>query len=311
MANGIEHKSVDSVMEAFRSYDLPNFSIWAGKQLRVKYEGGNWDEGLQELLNYLNVILAANTQCVYSLRVYPEDVTHIDNKTPYDGSTTFMLSPAVPTTTQNGVTIIDRNGNQVGSSRTDPAVLRELEQLRTKTDQLQSDLNRKEIELLKQDFDHQIAGLKREYEEQPELSWGDKALAFFEKLLEKPEVIEKTGKAIAGIFNKGNNYIIEHPQVVQTSPISGTNTETEQEMETTIFENHFLTPEERKLKKHEQSELMIQRLTPLDDDKHQDIQNECLTSLETRIGNVTLSRMLLAVAGLDNHELNKLISHLD
>jgi hypothetical protein len=49
MSVGIEHRSIDTVLQAYLDYDKANFSIWAGKQLRVKYEGGNIDQGVQEL----------------------------------------------------------------------------------------------------------------------------------------------------------------------------------------------------------------------------------------------------------------------
>ncbi len=130
MATGIEHRSIDTIMDAYNNGGLPNFSIWAGPQLRIKYEGGNVDEGYSTLNNYLNVIKNANTHTVYTLKLYPAETQKINNKTDYDGSTSFMLRDDIPVRAdQNGVTVIDRTIN--GSNNNNQGLQMFLEKMMT------------------------------------------------------------------------------------------------------------------------------------------------------------------------------------
>lgn len=330
MAAGIEHRSVDSVIQAYQDYGYPNFSIWNGKRLCVVYDGDNTDEGLQTLINYLNTILAAGTQAVYMLKVYPEGVK-ANSGTNYNGSTTFMLSPTAMTTTApapggvGSVHFIDRTGNN--SQATGKEVLSRIDSLEKENQRLQKELQDAKLNQIRTDFDNRIAGLQRQYEEKEEPTWWEKGL---ELLKEKPDTLDRLGnileKVISGIRRGNKNYIVEQPAgggsmagTTHKSPPADPAGENSENMETEEIQlttegaliNPLLTPEERQLKKKEQGAILVERLTPLSQDQHDDLQSDCLEIIEKRVGPVTLSRMLLAVASLDNDDLNKLLNNLD
>lgn len=319
MAAGIEHRSAESVLNSYQDYDLPNFSIWNGKRLCIKYDQGNADEGYQALVNYLNTIAQSNTMAVYTLKVYPEKCTGITNGTLYEGSTTFMLSPAATTIQQNGVTIIDPSSKtaQYGSKE----LVSRIEKLEQENVSLRDKLHKEELDRIRQDFTHQISGLNREQEEK---SGWDKFLDILER---KPEMLERgidrffdgAGK-IAGLFRTQKNYILEQP--ASRGAIAGTENKSEPINDTAVetsydttaegaMINPFLTIEESRLKSGAQSEIIRSKLEPLTQDQHDDIQSECMEAIEKRLGPVTLSLMLLKVASLDNADMNKLLNNLD
>src|SRR4051812_1386731 len=126
MSTGIEHRQITTIMDCYTNYDKPNFSIWAGPTLRIKYEGGNVDIGYQQLLDYLNLIQSSDTRTVYTLRVYPATTTGINNKTEYEGSTSFMLTTTPTITNDLGKTVFVGNNTPV---KADPLIQQQLEQL--------------------------------------------------------------------------------------------------------------------------------------------------------------------------------------
>jgi hypothetical protein len=312
-------------MQAYQEYGMPNFSILQGKRLCVAYDDGNIDEGTTKLLSYLNQILASNTASVYLLRVYPENVP-VNSSTGYSGSTTFMLSPQALTTTAPGpggvgsVQIIDRGG-QVQQYQGSKELAARVEKLEAENRNLLDRVHKAELDNIRTEFTNQIAGIRKDHEQDSKGSWHDRLFDFLEK---KPEAIDKVGnmlQGIAGIFRSNKDYIINKgpgaaaavsgtKQTAENSDTMNTDQQVQLTPEGALI-NPFLEPAERDLKSSEQSRILIERLTPLDQEKHDEIQSECLEIIESRIGAVTLSRMLLAVAGMSSDGLNKLINHLD
>lgn len=311
MANGIEHRNGESVVSAYRFYELPNFLILCGAEPRISYKGGDIDEGTMKLQQYLDMIEQSNTGAVYTLRVYPADVTNITNKTPYEASTRFLLNANVPVKTdEQGITIIDRS-RPAAPTPVNTEMAKRLDKLEEDNRKLQERLTDERINALKQDFDNRIAGLQNQ---EPEKSPWDRVGEWIDKILDKPESIKAIAGTIKDIISPSTNNYITNPG---TTNLAGTNSDTmpENNIETAEvsgpFVNHFLTPEEKKLKKKEQAALMVERLSKIDDDAHETVQNECLESIQSRIGAVTLSRMLIAVASLDDDDMNRLLNNLD
>lgn len=310
------------MMQAYQDYGYPNFSIVQGKRFCIGYDGNNIDEGVSTLLNYLNSILANNTASVYLLRVYPEGVS-VDSGSNYKGSTTFMLSPTAMTTTVPGpggvgtIQIMDRGGQYQAAQPKD--LMSRVEKLEKENESLRERVHKAELDNIRTDFSNQIAGLKRDQDEKGQPSWVDRIFDFLEK---KPDAMDKVGEmvsSIAGIFSGRKDYIVNRTAPAAVSGTTKTADNSNQDMEPQQVQltqegaliNPFLQDSERSLKRGEQQKILADRLTPLTQDQHDDIQGECLEVIENRIGSATLSRMLLAVACMDNDDLNKLLNHLD
>jgi hypothetical protein len=189
MSNGIEYREIEGIMDAYSNGDNPNFSIWAGKSLRVKYEGCNVDEGSQMLRNYLNTIQQSNTQTVYTLRVYHETKIKISSNTDYDGSLTFMLSPTAPVRIENGLTVIDRTpGTAAQSNNPMIAMLQqELQEQRKLNEAILAKLHNAELDNLKEHFENRINGLNTP--EKPDMQ--DRLIGMLDRVIEKPDLIRE------------------------------------------------------------------------------------------------------------------------
>lgn len=322
MGAGIEHRSAQGVLEAFQDYDCPNFTIWNGKRLCYTCDDDNMDIGMQTLINCLNQISQSGTSAIYLIKVYAQDCGKITSSTPYRGSTTFMLSPTALTTTGPGpggvgsVHIIDNAGKtaQYGTRELNTR----LDALEKENRELLERVHKSELNEIRNDFTRQIAGITQQAEDK---TWWDR---LFDTLEKKPEILDKLGDGlakVAGIFRDRKDYIVNPAggSVSGTTKNASTNTENNEDVETDDIKlspegaliNPFLHDNERTLKASERSKILVDRLTPLTQDQHDDIHNETLQVIEQRIGSVTLSRMLLAVACMDNEDLNKLLNHLD
>ena len=312
---GIEHYNPASVIQAYTDYEKPNFSIWSGKRLCVVYEDGNSDQGLQLLINALNTIAMSNTSAVYTLKVYDEDCGRISSKTEYRGSTTFMFTGnAAAAPGEKGMVMFQ---GAAGPAKTDPAVSSKLATLEKENTELREKLHKTELQQLRDEltttFETRISGITAANQEPT--TW-DKVTQLLdnEKL---PNLLEKIVDKIADIITgKKENYI----QQPGGGAVSGTNhKQTEQPMENDQIQltaegalvNPYLSPEEMEFKKDRQSQIMRERLKGKDQEEYDGIQSDCLEIIEKRVGAVTLCRMLIAVACLDNHDLNKLLNNLD
>lgn len=305
---GIEHRSANSVLEAYQQYALPNFSIWSGKSLRWKYEGGNGDEGMQMLQNCLQTIQDSGTTTIYTIRVYPAERTKITSNTEYDGSTNFQLTSYVAG--GNGQGSITIANPQQAPAKIDPLWMNRLTLLEDENKKLRNELHANQLrsmeERLNNQFSKQIAGLK----EQATDKWEK-----FDSILEKHW--GKVKEVVGAIRNEfaPNNYIVDQGKQVAVNGTKSSH-EIDTNMDTKFTDegaliNPFLTPEQQGLKLHEKSAIVKSLIEKTDKDTQDDIQSECLEIIEKRISNITLTRMLLAVACLDNHSMNKLLSNLD
>ena len=326
MASGIEHRTIDSVLQSYQDSGLTNFSIWNGKRLCVKYDGGNVDEALNTLIAYLNQIATSGTMSVYMLKVHADDTksTAINNGSVYEGSTTFMLSPvAVTTTTPTGVTIIDPASKTAGYGQKD--LITRLEKLEQQNQEYRDLLHKQDLEKIKADFTNQIAGIKKKEDKK---HWLDRVMDYVETKPDQVEkILDKTFDSIGrltSIFREQKNYIVNKPAA--GGAVAGTTNKSEQKTdtetmatETDSYElttegaliNPFLTDDERKLKSGAQSEIIRSKIGSLDQDAHDEIQSECMEIIEKRIGAVTMSLLLLKLASLDNSDLNKVLNNLD
>jgi len=311
MARGIEHKSVDGVIDAYILNDHPNWGLFSGREIMIAYEDGNMDAGMSMLKDYLDILQQGGSSAVYTLRIYNDDVKNITDKTGYRASTTCMLNSNTATRTENGVTIIDRGvGNTAapGNNAASALIMARLDKLETENARLRDENHKQEIKFLMDKLDKAIAGTEAKEEKKP---WWENLI---EKVSERPESIGKFLEPIKDLFVEKKNYIVQ--TVPQTVPVAGTDNKEEPPMSNTQatagpLQNPFITDEERKMSSDEQSKLLIDRLAKLTDEEHEDVQNECLESIAARISHVTLTRMLLAVADMDDKNMNKLLNHLD
>jgi hypothetical protein len=306
--SGIEHRTADSVIQAYNRYDCCNFSIWAGKRLCVKHDSGNSDIAIGELNDFLNTISGAQTQTVYTLRVYADSVDNINSNTAYEGSTTFCLMPAGIPRGENGISILPIQGQNV-PAKIDPAKDSEIAKLRAENEALIKQVHNKELQMLRQEFDNKISGLQNQKEEKS--GWEK-----FWELLDKnsDKVINTVEKFIEKLGGESKDYIVNK----EPKAISGT-THTSQNSDEMIIQrtgegaliNPFIKPEESGLTEDQKNDILKLRLKDLNQENHDDIQSDCLEIIEERIGAETTSLMLLKVASLSNKDLNKLLSHLD
>lgn len=317
---GIEHRSVESVMNAYNLMNKPTWALFSGRDIMIPYEGDNLDEGGTLLQNYLDMLQQGGSSTVYTLKLYNNGTTNISSKTPEHASTTMMLSGA-PVKTENGVTIIDRQQQGSGSFMNNQLY----QQMQQRIDSLEADKNRltqqlheKSMLMITKDFEHKISGTAAQ-EKHP-----------FDRLIEhfadNPEKIGTTLKniiePIGDIFSKGpKNHIInsteEEPAINGTSNNSSTmeeehiiiNREPGEEEEEDIENSEDLTEEEEKLLDDQEhyldyieAETDIARTTEM---------LQALAAICKRIGGDKLFQMVTTVAALNDKDLNKLLNHLD
>ena len=92
MAQGVQFKGEDKVLQAYINRGIPSFAIFLGSQLILPYPCDNIETGRAALSDFLQAI-SEGTNAVYTLKVY-EDLDEkgkIKDKTPSDGSFNFQL----------------------------------------------------------------------------------------------------------------------------------------------------------------------------------------------------------------------------
>lgn len=184
MARGIEHRNPETLMSSFDNFGLGKWAIYSGTDQAICYDGEDIDAGKERLENQLAAIEQSGTNTVYALRVYADDIKDINKKTPFKGSTTFMFGGA-PVKTENGIMILDRQGAAANyrESRVDPAMQSQLSLLQEQLEDEREKRHKAELESLRTDFKHQIAGLSDSQVD--EKSTVDKVIGL---LSEKPEM---------------------------------------------------------------------------------------------------------------------------
>ncbi len=88
----VQFQNINNVVDAYNMREVPAFSIYQGKQLLIKYEGSDIDEGSQLLNNFLTML--QDSAAIYTLCVYEEFSGKINDKTPYHGSWNFRFNAA-------------------------------------------------------------------------------------------------------------------------------------------------------------------------------------------------------------------------
>lgn len=104
MGINIERRGIDSVIQGFQLYGVPNFSVWLTKELKFAYTGNNMEEALSLLQQNLETIAQSGTVAVYTLRAHPgvDRDGFISNNTRYIGSFNFQMRSTDVPTTQGG-----------------------------------------------------------------------------------------------------------------------------------------------------------------------------------------------------------------
>jgi len=86
----VQFQNIESVIHAYGLRCVAAFSIYQGKQLLLKYEGTEIEEGAELLNQFLPML--SNSAAIYTLCIYEEYAGKINDKTPYHGSYNFRFS---------------------------------------------------------------------------------------------------------------------------------------------------------------------------------------------------------------------------
>lgn len=323
MAGAIEHRNIQDLLQSYDNYGCVNFTIWQGKDLKVTYDEGEAAEAKDLLENFLNTIQQSGTTAVYTLKVYKKN-DQIKTGTMPHGSTTFQFTSYVPAGQQQA-TKQDIYIAGTGGGKQDSSYLTELRQRLDKLEQenvkLRDDKHAQDLAQLRSDFQNQIAGLSQPEEK----TWQD-------HVLEHKDTIRDIVKEIASIFRPPvKDYTVTNipaavsgtaqgaaPAVKTETTITDHSRQQPPEMETTdIIKgpdgqliNPFLTDQERELPADQQGAITTEKIEALTEDQQNDVQSECMEIIVDRVGNVMLTRLILAVACMDKETLNTTLSYL-
>lgn len=310
MSQIIEHSTTEGVMGAFESCAYVKCAVWQGTEPLVVYEGEDKEEAKQLIDGWLESLAQLPSTAVYKLRVYGDDVKNITNKSPYKAVTRFQFN--TPYNSQqvqgpDGKIILMRDVNRTPAVGNTGSFNERLNQLELENKQLVERVHKAELASLEERFNAKIAGLSAA----PEMSIVDKIDGIIDKLLNK---VEPVFNIIGKLKGQQQNYILTN-----TVPVNGTTHKTQAMADEEVQDpviigriiDKFLTAEQQKLKKHEQGAILKAALEAMNAEELDDLQVQCLELIEPRIGNVTLTRMLVVVQGLDDHDMNKLLNNLD
>lgn len=102
MARNVEVRGLDAILDMYDMHadnDCPKFTVWAGRELRFGYRGEDSEQGKEMLEKNLKALEQSGSESIYSIRFYHKDVTgRLTDKSPYDGSASFKLNCADPST---------------------------------------------------------------------------------------------------------------------------------------------------------------------------------------------------------------------
>lgn len=322
MARGIEHRTAEGVLDAYRINDDPNFAIFSGTEIMMGYDGDDLNIGEGRLSDILNTLDQGGSSTTFTLRIYPVGTKGMTNKTPYKASTTFMLNGNQPVRSENGIMVLDR-GNGQAPARTDNAMIQRLDNLERLNREMQEKLHKAELDNIKQNFEHQIAGLRKIEEEKPDI-WS----RIGESLADKPENIDRLVKTFGDLVGnliyafKGKKDFINHTAPV--NQVRGTNNveqmakEQDNDQETEEIPtneegaliNPYLSAEQQHLKQSAKYPIVKAALEKLNDEQLDNLQMVCVEVLEKRTSKIILSQLLLTMACVDNEDLNKILNNL-
>lgn len=319
MARGIDHREKETVLDAYRFTDLPNWAIFAGTEPVISYAKGSISEGEEILNNYLGLIEQSPTKTVYTLRTYAGGTTSITNKTPYSGSTTFMLNQDADVTAdpKTGVMVLSQGMGRIGATN-DTLLLQRLDKLEADNKALAAQLHSREIEALNDKLDRAINGLTP-----PSQHWSDKLL---DKIADNPALIKETlGTIMGGITEivrpgERQNFIVNPMGKTDKTDDMRTQEPAEQTEELTEEEINTLQDEQGEALDNLEDRLGIEEITEylkgvaaMDDPTlgHWAIQQAALAKLNMRLAPETVTKMITQVSELSDKDLNKLLNHLD
>lgn len=324
MARGIDHRDKESVVEAYRNGQKPNWCLFAGTEPVVPYEGDDMEDGATRLEQCLSMLENNGTTQVYILRCYNKGVNNITNKTPYSCSTTMNLNPEAPTTRDpaTGMMIIDR------TARASPAapsnnnqytdfLVQQLKEVTASNKQLVDQLNDSRQKALEDKINFAISGLQNKQQ--------DRVDKLIDMIVEKPSVIKDTIGALVDIFRPAQkNYIVTPP--ASTAAISGTEQQASDEVKEEEEEELTEEEEDKLLELQEKAcdnlgeRLGIDHFTnwitglcSMSDDQllqwaHQE---EAINKIRARLQPDIMTKLVQQVAALDDKGLNKMLNYLD
>lgn len=91
MALGVQYRGLPTVIEAVQNMKLSKWAIFYGKMLNMKCEDADWAASMQLLQDYLKNLSKSNTQSIYTMCLYEDDVKKIKSLTECDYSFNFTL----------------------------------------------------------------------------------------------------------------------------------------------------------------------------------------------------------------------------
>lgn len=268
---GIEHRSIEGVLEAFDHFNQPNFGIFGGRTFNEPRDTcceDNIDNARAKLSAWLTMIENGETSQTYMLKCFPAGTDLIKSNTPFTHSTTFMLSKAVPVTQNaNGTWVIDREAKQ-SNYQANSLMAAELKELRETNKQLLDKINEQVLQQQEQRFNSTIGDLRKEIQklqepvEKEESTW-DKIGRVAERVIDKkPEILDRILDSIDRWLTPSAERTHHHRE----HAISGTDhkePQQEQKMET----ENMTAEEQQKLR-----------------DAFSDRQYEALDKLEAKVG---------------------------
>lgn len=302
MANGtgVEYRDLESAIEAYTNNGMPNFSIWAGTTLKVKYEGDNIDEGNSVLRNFLHQIQQVGTSTVYSLRVYPSGVHNINNKTVYEGSFNFMLNTYGQQRNENGVVVVSGAQAPAANNAQNNSYVQMLVQQITQKDielaGLRSQLMDAELRAIRSHTAQQIAGLSQPAE--PTMQ--DKLIEMGKTVIEKPDVIEKIFEGLEKLFTSARkSFEPHHQQEQQTVPAGKTEQQT--------ISQTFTMPDEQTPTKEQPADTTTEVINGAEGDALMDRLNAALDTIENKVGTVEMVQAMEQLAAMAPEKLQGLL----
>jgi len=272
---GIEHQQPDTVLQAFRHWNLPNYAIYAGTDQRDCYEGDNMAEAEQNLSAWLDMIANSGTATVYTLRVYGNDINNITTKSPYKGSTTFRLSEPGGNTRNSDGSI---NVNLPNIGNVNQGVNQQILQLIEGQKQMLGTFNQQMLQAKEDKWDKILAMLieDRQSKVAEPSAWEKIGML----IIEKPDIIDRVGY----IFRPGI-YVNQHEQ-----PIAGTENKNLPQQNNQPMAEATITEELTE----EQINVLNDRIFAAEE------------KLAARFGLVALTDMLEKVANMSDGKINAL-----
>jgi hypothetical protein len=346
MGVAVQFDNADQVVETYRENGRYAFALGAGPNMILNYDGSEVPEGEDKLQygatkleNYLQMLQSGNSAAIYWLRIYPDGQRQITTKTPHSGGCNFQLVnrqiTRVDPVTGNVYIVQDSERKMQPATPSLPinnqqliAAQSEAAQLRAQLDHERELRHKSEINTMIAGFEAKISGLS--LQQPAEKDPITRLVDLFEQIIIKPEIGMTWIDMIRG--KSGVNY---EQYMRPAGAVSGTTAVAEAQHETTAttaeptntFIENFIPDEVKNLSKGKQMEHVIQQLVALEQkpergiantdgyeqcgaDMLVDIQDECIKSIEQRIGAPMITAMLLKVESLNEDDMRRLISNL-